>query len=59
MSLALYTKPAVPPAEYINAIEATQAPFPAWSKTKLAVRRDIFLKAAELFAASKDELVKY
>ena len=32
-----------------KAVEAAQAAFPAWSKTKPAMRRDIFLKAAEIF----------
>ena len=43
----------------INAIEAAQAAFPAWSKTKPAARRDIFLKAAEILASRSDELQEY
>jgi acyl-CoA reductase-like NAD-dependent aldehyde dehydrogenase len=46
-------------ADAISAIKAAQAAFPTWSKTKPAVRRDIFLKAAELFQARKGELVRY
>jgi acyl-CoA reductase-like NAD-dependent aldehyde dehydrogenase len=43
----------------IRAVEAAQAAFPAWSKTKPAYRRDIFLKAAEIFEKRKDELKRY
>jgi acyl-CoA reductase-like NAD-dependent aldehyde dehydrogenase len=43
----------------IRAVEAAQAAFPAWSKTKPAYRRDIFLKAAELFEKRKDELKRF
>lgn len=32
-----------------RAVEAAQAAFPSWSKTKPARRRDIFLRAAEIF----------
>ena len=45
--------------EAVRAVEAAQAAFPAWSKFKPAVRRDIFLKAADLFAQRKDELAQY
>lgn len=43
----------------INAAEAAHAAFPAWSKTKPAARRDIFLKAADILASREEELVKY
>ena len=43
----------------INAIEAAQAAFPAWSKTKSSARRDIFLKAADILASRSDELQEY
>jgi acyl-CoA reductase-like NAD-dependent aldehyde dehydrogenase len=42
----------------INAVEAAQAALPAWSKTKPATRRDIFLKAAEIFEKRLPELAQ-
>ena len=45
--------------EAVRAVEAAQAAFPAWSKLKPPTRRDIFLKAADLFAQRKDELAEY
>ena len=42
-------------ADAIKAVEAAHAAFPSWSKTKPATRRDIFIKAADIFAASADE----
>ena len=35
--------------EAINAVQAAEAAFPEWSRTKPAFRRDIFLRASELF----------
>ncbi|MCJ1418137.1 hypothetical protein MMC32_004482 [Xylographa parallela] len=43
----------------VNAIEAAQAAFPAWSKTKPAKRRDIMLKAAEILQSRAEELGGY
>lgn len=43
----------------IKAVEAAQAAFPAWSKTKPSARRDIFLKAADILASHEDEYIKY
>ena len=42
-----------------TAVEAAQAAFPAWSRTKPSARRDIFLKAAEIFARRAEELGDY
>jgi acyl-CoA reductase-like NAD-dependent aldehyde dehydrogenase len=42
-----------------SAIDAAVAAFPAWSKTKPAQKRDIFLKAAEVLAARGKECTKY
>ena len=42
-----------------NAVQAAQAAFPAWAKTKPSVRRDIMLKAADIFERRTDELVEY
>ena len=39
----------------VKAVEAAQVALPAWSKTKPAVRRDMFLKAAEIFAKRHSE----
>jgi acyl-CoA reductase-like NAD-dependent aldehyde dehydrogenase len=46
-------------ADATKAVEAAQAAFPSWSRTKPSVRRDIFLKAAELFSARRQELFSY
>ncbi|KAN0117903.1 aldehyde dehydrogenase [Hyaloscypha variabilis] len=43
----------------IQAIEAAVAAFPSWSKTKPAVRRDIFLRAADIFERRYQELAYY
>jgi hypothetical protein len=43
----------------IKAVEAAQAAFPAWSKAKPAVRRDILLRAADVFEKRKEELGHY
>ncbi|MCJ1287282.1 hypothetical protein MMC26_006630 [Xylographa opegraphella] len=43
----------------INAIEAAQAAFPAWSQTKPSKRRDIMLKAAEILQSRSEELGGY
>lgn len=45
--------------EAIKAAEAAQAAFPAWSKTKVSKRRDIFLKAADVMLRRADELSNY
>lgn len=43
----------------VKAVENAQSAFPAWSKTKPAVRRDVFLRAAELFEKREAELRQY
>ena len=43
----------------IQAVEAAEAAFPSWSKTKPAVRRDIFLRAADIFERRYQELAYY
>lgn len=43
----------------VKAVEAAEAAAPAWSATKPAVRRDIFLRASEIFADRFEELAKY
>ena len=43
----------------IAAVDAAQAAFPAWSKTKPHQRRDILLKAAEIFERRRAELGEY
>ena len=47
------------PEDVQKAVDAAQAAFPAWSKTKAATRRDIFLKASEIFSARAQELGRY
>ena len=41
------------------AVEAAQAAFPSWSRTKPSTRRDIFLKAADILSSRAEELGKY
>jgi acyl-CoA reductase-like NAD-dependent aldehyde dehydrogenase len=41
------------------AVESAEKAFPAWSITKPAVRRNILLKAADIFLARKDEFIGY
>ncbi|KAF2679853.1 aldehyde dehydrogenase [Lentithecium fluviatile CBS 122367] len=42
-----------------SAISAAQAAFLAWAKTKPSARRDIFLKAADIFSARAEEVGRY
>lgn len=44
--------------EALAAIAAAQAAFPAWSSTKPTVRRDIFLRAAQLLDERSEEAKK-
>lgn len=46
-------------ADAISAVDAAQTALPAWAKTKPSVRRDIFLKAADIFAQRLPELAQY
>jgi acyl-CoA reductase-like NAD-dependent aldehyde dehydrogenase len=43
----------------IKAVEAAEAALPAWAATKPAARRDIFLRAAEIFSQRYKEFVSY
>ena len=43
----------------IEAVEAAQAAFPAWSKTKPSFRRDILIKASDILKSRGDELCEY
>lgn len=45
--------------EAIAAVEAAEATFPSWSKTKPSLRRDIFIKASDILASRADELSEY
>lgn len=45
--------------EAAQAVEAAQAALPAWSKTKSSFRRNLFLRAADLFQERYNELVRY
>lgn len=42
-----------------RAVAAAKAAFPAWSSMKPYDRRDIMMKAADIMAARKEELIKY
>lgn len=46
-------------ADAVKAVESAQTAFPVWSKTKPAVRRDVLLRAAELFQTREKELRQY
>lgn len=43
----------------VQAVDNAQKAFPAWSKTKPAVRRDILLRTADVFEKRKEELGHY
>ena len=45
--------------EAVAAVEAAQQAFAAWSKTKPGYRRDLFLRAAEIFDHRREELSRY
>ena len=55
----LYTAAAATEEDALKAVEAASRALPAWSATKPAKRRDIFLRAAEEFARRRDECYKY
>ena len=42
-----------------RAVDNAQAAFPAWSKMKAYERRDLLLKAADIMASRKEELIQY
>lgn len=46
-------------ADALAAVEAAAAAFPAWSKTKPAARRDIFLRAADILQRRAEECGGY
>jgi acyl-CoA reductase-like NAD-dependent aldehyde dehydrogenase len=43
----------------VQAVEAAQAALPSWAKTKPSFRRDIFLRAADIFDHRIKELASY
>lgn len=43
----------------VEAVEAAQAAFPAWSKTKPSFRRDILLKASDILKTRGEEICEY
>ncbi len=43
----------------VKAVEAAQAALPAWSKMKPSQRRDILLKASDVFASRGEEFAEY
>ena len=55
----LYKSSAASETDALAAVAAAAAAQPAWSRTKPAFRRDIFLKAADEVIKRKDELWKY
>jgi acyl-CoA reductase-like NAD-dependent aldehyde dehydrogenase len=42
----------------VKAVEAAEAALPAWAATKPAARRDIFLRAADIFSQRYEEFVR-
>lgn len=42
----------------IQAVESAQAAFKTWSKRKPAFRRDVFMRAAQLFEQRRRELMQ-
>jgi acyl-CoA reductase-like NAD-dependent aldehyde dehydrogenase len=55
----LYTAAAATNEDALKAIDAATRALPAWSASKPAFRRDIFLRASEEFVRRRDELYKY
>ncbi|KZF24495.1 aldehyde dehydrogenase [Xylona heveae TC161] len=45
--------------EAVKAVEAAQAAFPDWARTRAVKRRDIVLRAAAILESRADELAKY
>ena len=43
----------------IEAVEAAQAAFPAWSKTKPSFRRDILIRASDILKSRGEEICEY
>jgi len=43
----------------VRAADTAKAAFPGWSKMKAYDRRDIMIKAAEIMASRKEELIQY
>ncbi|KAJ5084644.1 Aldehyde dehydrogenase N-terminal [Penicillium alfredii] len=43
----------------LRAVEAAKAAFPAWRKSKPFDRRDVLMKAADIMASRKEELIQY
>jgi acyl-CoA reductase-like NAD-dependent aldehyde dehydrogenase len=42
----------------LAAVDAAAKAFPSWSKVSPSQRRDILLKAAQIFEMKRDELIK-
>ncbi|KAM0415897.1 hypothetical protein ACHAPT_013159 [Fusarium lateritium] len=55
----LWDASSVSTSEAIGAVDAAQAAFVSWSHTKPSFRRDILLRAADLFVSRKEELLSY
>ncbi|MCJ1449694.1 hypothetical protein MMC28_000022 [Mycoblastus sanguinarius] len=55
----LWKSSSVSKDDAIKAVEAAQAAFPAWSKTKPSQRRDILLKASEILQDRMEEAIEY
>ena len=50
---------AVSKEQAIKAVEAAQAAFPAWSRTKPSFRRDILIRASDILRSRGDEICRY
>ncbi|KAK7885866.1 hypothetical protein LTR67_010218 [Exophiala xenobiotica] len=55
----LYKASSASEKDAVRAVDAAQKAFKSWSRTKPNHRREIFLRAAELFMSRKDELWNY
>lgn len=55
----IWTSSSASKQEALDAVQAAQVAFPAWSKTKPSFRRDLFLRAAEVIVKRKEELGRY
>ncbi|VUC26361.1 unnamed protein product [Clonostachys rosea] len=55
----LWDSSAAAVSDALGAVEAAQAAFASWSRTKPSFRRDILFRAADIFLSRKEELFAY
>ncbi|KUL82297.1 hypothetical protein ZTR_10145 [Talaromyces verruculosus] len=55
----IHTSSSASVEDAIRAVESAQRAFEPWSETKFSIRRDILLRAADIFVKRKEELIRY